>query len=124
MTFVASPRGEFTHEINIIPYMTGTYKVQMVDETSKAVTSTRFFMMAPGTPPPPKAQAERTPSSYMGRVAGECRAKNPARASTALVALSGGDAGAIVGRLRIHRCRAAASCGSLPSTRIPSSLAR
>jgi hypothetical protein len=99
MTFVASPRGEFFHEINIIPFMTGTYEVQMVDETSKAVTSTRFFMMAPGTPPPPKAEAERTPSSYVGVWQGSVVQKDPARSSTALVALSGGDAGAIVGTI-------------------------
>ena len=99
MAFTADARGEFSHLITIVPTMTGTYEVQMVDQTSKAVTSTRFLMMAPASAPPLKSLADRTPPSYVGVWQGSVVQKAPARSLTALVALSGGDAGAVVGTI-------------------------
>jgi hypothetical protein len=99
MTFIADPRGEFSHVINIIPYMTGTYELQMVDVTSKAVTSTRFFMLAVGNVPLPKSQAERTPPAYVGVWQGSLVQKEPARSPSALIALAGGEPGGVVGTI-------------------------
>jgi hypothetical protein len=98
-TFVADARGELTHTISIILTETGTYELQMVDEATKAVATTRFMITT--TPIPPIGRIDRAPSAldgvWHGDVVGSTAA-GPRRAAV-LLSFSGGEPGGIVGTI-------------------------
>ena len=97
MTFEADARGEFTHTITIVPPMTGTYEVRMTDRDSREATSTRFMMMAVGTPPSPAQQSDQTPTPYVGVWQGRVTQKTSPETSPVQITLSGGRTGGVVG---------------------------
>jgi hypothetical protein len=96
MQFTADARGELTHIITVILIQTGTYELQMIDLTSKAIAVSRF-MVVEGKLPAPAAPPDRLPASIQGVWQGQLSRAGRAQAQSVLVALSGGQAGGVVG---------------------------
>ena len=98
MQFIADASGNVSHVIRIILIQIGTYELQMVDLTSKAVGASRF-MVVEGTPPPAAAtpKTDRTPPSYSGTWQGSITGKGKPPSQMVLVSLSGGEIGGVVG---------------------------
>ena len=97
MQFIADARGNVSHVIRIILIQIGTYELQMVDLTSKAVGSSRF-MVVEGTPPAAGTpKTDRTPPSYSGTWQGSISGKGKPPSQLVLVSLSGGEIGGVVG---------------------------
>ena len=97
MQFIADARGNVSHVIRIILIQIGTYELQMVDLTSKAVGSSRF-MVVEGTPPAPGTpKSDRTPPWSSGTWQGSISGKGKPPAQMVLVSLSGGEIGGVVG---------------------------
>jgi hypothetical protein len=98
MTFDTDMRGELTHSITIVPIAYGTYEVRMRDEGSKAAASTRFVMVAPGWPTPGTvSQTTSVPEALVGVWTGAVPQASGGESSLALVAITGGLVGTVVG---------------------------
>jgi hypothetical protein len=98
MTFTTDVRGEVTHAITIVPIAFGTYEVRFVEEVTTVAASTRFVMVAPGWPAPGEtSQTATVPEALVGVWAGNVVEASSGSASPALVALTGGPVGTVVG---------------------------
>ena len=99
MTFEADRGGAFTHTITIVPTMIGTYELRMTDRESRGEASTRFMMAAVGSAPLPAGPSDQMPAVYGGVWQGSAGGKGSGEAAPAIVTLSGGTAGSVVGTI-------------------------
>ena len=99
MTFEADGEGDFTHVINIIPTIIGTYEVRMTDRTSRNMISTHFMFVAPGSALPAPPTGETLPALLTGVWQGLAAQTGSGESAPVLLSLSGGAVGAIVGTI-------------------------
>ena len=98
MQLTADARGELTHTIRIILILLGTYELQVIDLSSKAVVSSRF-MVTEGKPPGGfGSSTDGTPVSLTGVWQGTMT-RPATQAQMALVTLTGGEAGGVIGTI-------------------------
>jgi hypothetical protein len=97
MQFVADARGNVAHVIRIILIQLGTYELQMIDLTSKAVGSSRFMVVEGAPPKTGSPGSDRMPPAYSGTWHGSITGKGAPSSQMVLVSLSGGETGGVVG---------------------------
>jgi hypothetical protein len=109
MLFTADARGELTHTILVILTEIGTYELQMIDEESKAVATTRFMVVGAPVLANIASQGHRTPPAYKGVWQGTVsrRAEQQVQSATVMMTLTVGETGAVVGSIAYP----ALSCG-------------
>jgi hypothetical protein len=97
MAFTANGSGEVSHLITIILILTGTYEVQMIDLASKTVAVSRFIVVEGTVPPPGTWEDALAVLELEGVWQGAVSRASPPDSRTVIVALSGGEIGAVVG---------------------------
>jgi hypothetical protein len=99
MQLTADARGAIAHTIRIILIQLGTYELQAVDLSSKAVATSRFMVVEGTLPPTGPPQSNRTPPPYVGVWQGSIARPGVSPRQPVLVTLSGGETGAVVGTI-------------------------
>jgi hypothetical protein len=99
MPMKADARGVVTHEITIVPNTFGTYELQFVDRTTKAIATQRFLMVPHGFDKPVKSQLPRMPQTFDGVWDGSVTQQGTSSPSRTLISLTGGRIGAVVGTI-------------------------
>ena len=97
MQFIADARGNVSHVIRIILIQIGTYELQMVDLTSKAVGSSRFMVVRGYTAGSGDAEDGSNAALVLSGTWQGMSGKGKPPTQMVLVSLSGGEIGGVVG---------------------------
>jgi hypothetical protein len=94
----ANAKGEVIHQITIVPHTFGSYELLIEDVTLGASASQRFLMVPTTFDKPVKTQAANLPATFGGVWTGTVSGQRaPSPPADALVTLTGGRIGAVVG---------------------------